>query len=230
MALIEDRLRQVKDRINAACLANGRDPAEVRLLAMSKTRSVSEIREAHAAGIQRFGENRPQELAAKATELSGSGVEFALAGHLQTNKAKLVAAHAVEFQALDSLHLAQALDRRCQSAGRGLDVLVQVNSSGEPQKHGIEPSQALGFAKELAHCSALRVRGLMTIAIQSTDSGAVGACFDRVRDVQRQLRDSDLPGEWDELSMGMTADFELAIAKGSTCVRIGTAIFGPRKY
>lgn len=225
---IAGRLRDVETRIAEACAAVGRDPSSVRLLPVSKTRPISDISTVNAAGYTRFGENRPQELADKATELAASGIEFAAIGRLQTNKARLVAEHASEFQALDSLRLADELNKRCQRVGRQLDVLVQVNSSSEPQKGGLAPSDVADFARELVAFDALRVRGLMTLALFSDDPMLVGACFERLVEVQRRLRDDGVPGEWSELSMGMSNDFELAIAKGATCVRIGTAIFGAR--
>ncbi|MDO4785064.1 MAG: YggS family pyridoxal phosphate-dependent enzyme [Propionibacteriaceae bacterium] len=224
---IADNLAAVRARIAAACLAAGRDPAGVRLLPMSKTHPPEALLEARAAGVRRFGENRPQELAEKARALAGTDIEWAFAGHLQTNKAKLIATYAAEFQALDSLRLAADLDRRCQEVGRQLDVLVQVNTSGEPQKHGIEPGAALEFAAGLAAFDALRVRGLMTMAINSPDPARVAACFDRLAEVQTRLREAS-GGGWEELSMGMSGDFELAIARGATCVRVGTAVFGTR--
>lgn len=225
---IADNLAAVRSRIADACRAVGRDEDAVRLLPMSKTHPVADILDARAAGIVRFGENRPQELSTKAEALADTDVELAFVGHLQTNKAKVVAESAAEFQALDSLRVARELDRRCVALDRSLDVLVQVNTSSEPQKFGIEPAEALSFARELAAFDALRVRGLMTMAINSPDDAVVAACFDRLVGVQRVLRDEGAPGTWDELSMGMSGDFELAIAHGSTCVRIGTAIFGAR--
>lgn len=227
---IAENLRDVEARIAGACERAGRDRGEVRLLPVSKTKPVGAILEARAAGYRRFGESKVQEVVAKSEQLRpGSGVEFAVIGHLQTNKARQVAQLAAEFQALDSLHLAEELDRRCEAAGRRLDVLVQVNSSGEDSKFGLPPEEVLSFAEHLPSFVNLRVRGLMTLALPSPDPGPVLACFDRMLDVQRRLRDAAIEGmSWDDLSMGMTDDFELAIAKGSTCVRVGRAIFGDR--
>ena len=227
---IAANLATVRARIDAACAAAGRPSGSVRLLPVSKTRPASDVLAAHAAGCTRFGENKAQEAQAKAAELAGvPGLEWVMIGHLQSNKAKLVARFATEFQALDSLPLAAELDRRLQAQGRRLDVLVQVNSSGEDSKFGLPPEAVPGFARELAAFGALRVRGLMTLALPSSDPARVAACFGRVVDVQRRLRDGARPGQsWDELSMGMSGDFELAIAHGATEVRIGTAIFGAR--
>lgn len=224
---IEQRLRAVRQRIVAACVAAGREPDEVRLLPVSKTKPSVAVLAAHRLGITRFGENRVQEAQVKAAELADEAVEWAIIGHLQTNKARHMITFASEFQALDSLRLAAELDRRLQAEGRQLDVLVQVNSSGEPQKFGITPEEAPRFARDLAAFDALNVRGLMTLAVFSQDRSRVSRCFEVMRTTQAVLRDAD-GGGWDELSMGMSGDFELAIEHGSTCVRVGTAIFGDR--
>lgn len=227
MALIAENLASIQARIERACMASGREPQQVRLLPMSKNHSVELIKEAFDSGIKRFGESRPQELAEKKRALCELGIEFTLAGQLQTNKTKLVAETADEFQALSSLKVAAELNRRCRELGRQLDVLVQVNTSGEPQKNGIAPDEALSFARQLAAFDALHPRGFMTLAVLSPDQQAVVACFNSLVAVRERVREA-VPGNWDELSMGMSNDFELAIACGSTCVRIGTAIFGGR--
>jgi PLP dependent protein len=150
-------------------------------------------------------------------------------GHLQSNKARAVAGFAREFHALDSVKVAEALHRRLHEAGRDLDVFIQVNSSDEPQKYGLRPEQVEAFAHDLVDFGTLRVRGLMTLAVFSEDRAAVGKCFARMRSLQRELQQSGAPGSYDELSMGMSGDFELAIEYGATTVRVGEAIFGPRK-
>ena len=226
---IAANLTAVRARIAAACSAVGRDPGEVRLLPVSKTRPSVDVLAAFQAGVVRFGENRAQEAAAKAAELAGSGVEWAMIGHLQVNKAKLVARFASEFQALDSVELAAELDRRLLAAGRTLDVLIQVNTSGEATKSGLAAGEVAAFARRLRPFEALRVRGLMTIAAPSPDPAVVSGCFETLRTAQAALRDQGVSGQdYDELSMGMSGDFELAIQHGATVIRIGTAIFGPR--
>ena len=231
MEHIAARVQAIRARIDAASAAAGRPAGSVQLLPVSKTRPVADVLVAHAAGCRRFGENKAQEAQAKALELAGTpGLEWVMIGHLQSNKARLVAEFASEFQSLDSLPLAAELDRRLQAAGRHLDVLIQVNSSGEDSKFGLPPAEVADFASALAPFDALRVRGLMTIALPSSDADQVAACFDRVLKVQRDLRNAAVPGQsYDELSMGMSGDFELAIAHGATVVRIGTAIFGARR-
>lgn len=224
---IAANLRSITDRIAAACDRAGRSASEVRLLPVTKTRGPDAVREVLAAGVTRVGENKVQEAREKAAALASEPVEWALIGHLQSNKARYLPSFCAEFQALDSVDLARELDRRFSAAGRRLEVLVQVNSSGESTKSGLDPADVVAFARELRGLEALEVRGLMTLAANTTDEAAVRACFVRMTEAQSRLRDAD-GGGWDELSMGMSGDFELAIEHGATCVRIGTAIFGPR--
>ncbi|MGH8113448.1 MAG: YggS family pyridoxal phosphate-dependent enzyme [Rhodanobacteraceae bacterium] len=223
-------LADVHQRIAAACDRVGRDPASVRLLSVSKTVPEARVRNAYAAGCRTLGENKVQEAHRKWQALSDlPGLQWAVIGHLQTNKAKLVAEFASEFQALDSLRVAEALDRRLQADGRALDVFVQVNTSGEASKFGLPPDKVTAFAKKLPAYSALRVRGLMTLALFSEDSAKVRPCFVQLRELRDRLRESAPGGmTFDELSMGMSGDFELAIEEGSTTVRVGQAIFGSR--
>jgi pyridoxal phosphate enzyme (YggS family) len=226
---VASRLAAVQARIEAACERAGRDPESVRLLPVSKTQSTKSIMEAYDAGIRLFGENKVQELVSKAEELEGvADLGWALIGHLQSNKAKLAADVATEFHALDSIKVAAAVNRRAHDRGPDLDVFIQVNSSAEPQKFGLLPEAVEQFAYDLQQLGALRVRGLMTLAVFSEDERAVRACFERMQALQQQLKDVGAPGSFDELSMGMSGDFELAIEYGATTVRVGTAIFGER--
>ena len=220
---------RVRERIAAACARVGHDPAAVALLPVTKTVAPGRLRAAFAAGLARFGENKVQEARAKAEALRELRVAWSIVGHLQTNKAKHVARFAAEVQSLDSLRVAEALDRRLQVEGRGIDVLVQVNSSGEPSKYGLPPEEVPGFARQLGAFPALRVKGLMTLAVFSADEERVRACFRRLAAVQTRLRqDAAAVSAWPELSMGMSGDFEIAVEEGATLVRVGQAIFGPR--
>lgn len=231
MSDIADRLRTVRAQIDEACTGVGRDPSTVRLLPVSKTHPAQAIRAAHAAGERTFGENKPQELAAKAGELADQdGLRWAAIGHLQTNKARIVAEHAAEFHALDSLRLAETLDRRLQALGRGLDVFVQVNASGEESKFGLPPAEVATFVGSLAPFDSLNVVGLMTIGANTDDRVRIDASFAIMQRLQSQLRGLGAPGSFDELSMGMSGDWAAAIAHGATVIRIGTAIFGARDY
>ena len=177
-----------------------------------------------------LGENKVQELQAKWAETHDDlpDLQWAAIGHLQTNKAKIVAELATEFHALDSLRLAAELDKRLATAGRTLRVLVQVNSSGEESKYGLDPDEVPAFAEQLAAHPRLEVAGLMTLAVNSPDLRMVAENFTAMTNLQDRLRSVGAPGRWDELSMGMSGDFELAIEHGATCVRVGTAIFGVR--
>ena len=223
-------LATVQSRIASACLSVGRDGASVRLLPVSKTMDEATIRLSYAAGCRMLGENKVQEACGKWEAMQDlAGLQWSVIGHLQTNTAKLVARFATEFQALDSLRLAQSLDRHLQAEGRSLDVFVQVNTSGEASKYGLAPAEVAAFLRELPAFSALRVRGLMTLALLSGEADRVRPCFARLRELRDRLR-QDTPADTslDELSMGMSDDFEIAIQEGATVVRVGQAIFGAR--
>jgi len=220
----------VHARIAAACQRGGRDPGGVRLLPVSKTKSEASLRLAYAAGCRLLGENKPQEAYRKWEGMTDlTDLRWSVIGHLQTNKAKLVAHFAAEFQALDSLRVAEALERRLQAEGRGLDVFVQVNTSGEASKYGLPPDEVAAFIRELPAFSALRVRGLMTLALLSVEAARVRRCFVLLRELRDRLRQEAPDGiDLDELSMGMSGDYEIAIEEGATVVRVGQAIFGAR--
>ena len=227
-AEITANLASIQARIHAACAACGRDPAEVRLLPVSKTVPAERLHFAYDAGIRLLGENKVQEAYDKWQALADlDGLNWAVIGHLQSNKVKYVARFAAEFQALDSLDIAESLDRRLQQEGRSLDVFVQVNTSDEPQKYGIAPDAAAAFIRALPQYSSLRLRGLMTLALFSDDKDAVRRCFIRLRELRDSLQQQNPAVA--ELSMGMSGDFELAIAEGATTVRVGQAIFGARR-
>lgn len=223
-------LAAVRARIDAACRRCDRNPATVRLLPVSKTKPEESLRLACAAGCRQLGENKVQEAHRKWEAMQDlNDLQWSVIGHLQTNKAKLVARFATEFQALDSLRVAEALDRRLQIEGRSLDVFVQVNTSCEGSKYGLAPEDVPAFIQALPAFSALRVRGLMTLALFSSEAERVRQCFVLLRNLRDQLRQS-APASivLDELSMGMSGDFEIAIEEGATVVRVGQAIFGAR--
>jgi pyridoxal phosphate enzyme (YggS family) len=223
-------LATVQRRIAEACKRAGRDPQTVRLLPVSKTIPEDRLRLAYAAGCRQMGENKVQEALRKAETMSDlSDLRWSVIGHLQTNKAKYVARFASEFQALDNLRVAQELDRHLQAEGRGLDVLVQVNTSRESSKFGLPPDEVLAFVRQLPAFTSLRVHGLMTLAVFSPDLALVRPCFVKLRHLRDQLRQEAPDGiDMTDLSMGMSGDFEAAIEEGATIVRVGQAIFGPR--
>ncbi len=230
IADFEHNLAAVRERIAGACRISGREAGDVRLLAVSKTVDEAHVRMAYAAGCRWLGENKVQEACAKWQAMADlEDLRWSVIGHLQTNKARQVARFASEFQALDSLRVAAALDRHLQALGRGLDVLVQVNSSGEASKYGLAPDEVPAFLRQLPAFSALRVRGLMTLAALSDDAVRVRGCFALMRRLRERLR-HDAPDGTDiqELSMGMSGDYALAVEEGATVVRVGQAIFGAR--
>lgn len=216
----------VRQRVDAACREAGRDPAEVSILPVSKTFGPDVVRAAMALGLRRFGENKVQEVRSKAEALAGESIDWVVIGHLQTNKAKDVARLVSEVQSLDRLELADVLQRRLEIEDRAIDVLIEVKTSPEESKHGLAPDQLPALLDALRGHDRLRVRGLMTLALQSDDPAAVRACFRQLRELRdaQQARGYDLP----RLSMGMSGDFPLAIAEGATEIRVGTAIFGVR--
>ena len=245
---IPARLAAVHDRVAAAARAAGRDPREVRVLLATKTQDAETVLAgvraaldlAAAAGDDRpvlVGENRVQELVAKAPALvdlvAAGRVEAHLIGHLQKNKVNQVLGAATAVDSVDSLALARALSTRCERDGRTLDVLVQVNVSGEASKSGVAPDDAAALAADVATLPGLRLTGFMTIGAplgDDRDEAFVRAGFARLRAVRDAVLASGAPGTADarELSMGMTADLELAVAEGATVVRVGTAVFGAR--
>lgn len=216
---IRANLERVRERIAGAAERSGRRPGDVLLVGISKTVDVERIREAVAAGVPALGENRVQEAKAKVTAL-GRPVPWHLVGHLQTNKVKDALELFDVIQSLDRLALAEELDRRARASGRVVEAFLEVNVGGEPQKSGFAPA-ALGDALDaIARLGAIRVRGLMTIPPAGTPEEARGWF--------RALGKLGERHGLAELSMGMSADFEVAIEEGATLVRVGTAIFGPR--
>lgn len=222
-------IAEVNARIGAAAARAGRDRSEIELLPVSKTVEQERIRLAIAAGLHKLGENKVQEAHRKSKEMADLDVRWAVIGHLQSNKAKFVAQFASEFQALDRLKVAAALDRRLQAEGRSLDVFVQVNTSAEDSKFGMPPEELPAFLHALPQFETLRVQGLMTLALFSSDIDRVRPCFQMLRRLRDEAREtnSDLIGEG-KLSMGMSGDFEVAIEEGADVVRVGQAIFGKR--
>jgi pyridoxal phosphate enzyme (YggS family) len=225
---IAGNLARVRARIAAACQRAGRDERAVELLAVSKTAPATAVRAALAAGQSTFGENRVQELAAKAQALADlPAVRWHMIGTLQTNKVRqLVAVPGLALlHSLDRPGLADELQRELARAGRRLPVLLQVHATGEASKHGVPPGAARDLlAHALAHCPALDVVGLMAMGPLGGDPAPTFRLVARLRDELQQHSGRALP----VLSLGMSGDLEAAIAAGSTLVRVGTAVFGPR--
>jgi len=230
MSVAENRAR-VLDQVADAARRAGRPAGSVQLMAVTKTHPPERIREAYQAGHRLFGENRVQEFAAKAAALADlSGAEFHLIGHLQSNKAKSAAELFQAVDSVDSLRLARRLND--SAADRPLRILIEVNVGGEAQKSGVAPGSAelealLAAAPELTH---LRFIGMMTVPPFTEDPEGARPYFRRLRELRDQLAARGLPAvSLHELSMGMSHDFAVAVSEGSTCVRVGTAIFGTRE-
>ncbi len=227
--MLAENFKNVTAQLAMACEKAGREPSSVSLLPVSKTCSAEVVAQAAQLGYRRFGENKAQELKQKAQELADLHLSWVIIGHLQTNKAKEVAKYADEIQSLDRIELAVALDKRLQQEGRSLEALIQVKTSTEESKTGMLPEEVPAFLDALKGFDTLRIKGFMTIAENSTDSQVVRECFRQVRELAEKMRQqTGLP--LPVLSMGMSGDFELAIAEGATEVRIGSAIFGARHY
>ncbi|MGH7052193.1 MAG: YggS family pyridoxal phosphate-dependent enzyme [Acetobacteraceae bacterium] len=226
LSTFRTHLAAVEERINGACARAGRNRAEVRLLPVSKTVPAHILRYACEAGMSAFGENKVQEADQKCRALGDLPIAWSIIGHLQTNKVKDLTRFAREFHALDSLRLAEALNKRLEREERSLEVYVQVNTSGEESKFGLHPDRLLPFVDALEQFPRLQPRGLMTLALFSSDLPKVRACFALLRSLRDQAiaHHPELAG----LSMGMTGDFEAAIEEGATVVRVGQAIFGKR--
>lgn len=223
---IKDNVDKLRMQIESAATRTERNPDEITIVAVSKEFPVERIEEAIACGIRIIGENRVQEAGRKYSAI-GDRVDWHMVGHLQTNKVKEALKIFDMIQSLDSLRLAEEIEKR---AGKPIDCLIEVNTSKEPTKFGISPNQVFDFYESIAKFKKIDVQGLMTIgpgwAIE--DPEASRPCFRMLRDLRDEMsQEFDRP--FPILSMGMTADFEVAIAEGSTMIRVGTAIFGPRK-
>ena len=231
MSIVEN-VACVRERLSAAACRAGRNPADITLMAVSKTFSVEHIREAYAAGLRVFGENRVQEFASKAPALSDlRDVEWHLIGHLQTNKAAKAADLFDAIDPVDSVRMAEKLNASAESSGKSLSVLIEINVGGEQAKSGVAPDsdeleQILLGAPRWGN---LNIRGLMTVPPYTEDPEGSRAYFRQLRHIRDGVAARALPDIGTSiLSMGMSHDFEVAIEEGATCVRVGTAIFGDR--
>jgi pyridoxal phosphate enzyme (YggS family) len=228
---IAGNLARVHERIDAAARRAGRSPSEVTLVAVTKTRSVDEIRAAYHAGVRHIGENRVEEAAEKKPQLDLPDAVWHLVGHLQSRKARQAIDVFEIIHSVDSVKLAHKLDALAAEHERVLPILVEVNVSGEAAKYGFSLADRAGLELSIEQIVALphlRVRGLMTVAFVARDAEEVRPVFARLRALHDELSSRFPQGAWGQLSMGMTDDFEVAIEEGATMVRIGRAIFGAR--
>ena len=226
MVTIKNNLEIINEKIKKAALRVNRDPEEIKLVAVTKTATIEQIKEAISAGVKIIGENKVQEAKEKYQILSAD-IEWHLVGHLQTNKVK----YAIEIfdliHSVDSIKLAKEIDRRSQQFGMITNVLVEVNISGEETKYGIKPEEVELFIKEISEFSRIKIRGLMTIAPIAEDKEEVRPYFRKLRELSKEIKSKNIKNvKMDYLSMGMTEDFEVAIEEGANMIRIGRGIFG----
>ena len=226
MSIIAEKIEQVVRQIKQFCEDSQRKPDDVTLLAVSKTRSTDEIREAFHQGLHCFGENYVQEAVGKIVELSDLPIEWHFIGPLQSNKTRQVAESFAWVHSVDRLKIAQRLSEQRPSNLPALNVCLQVNIDDEQSKSGCHPDEALALARQIAELPHLRLRGLMAIPAPTDDPVQQHRAFKAVAELSEQLKRAGLP--LDTLSMGMSSDLEAAIAEGSTLVRVGTALFGAR--
>ena len=227
MSDLAARIEAVQQRIQRATERAGRAPQSVRLVAVSKRQPADYVRQAHACGLRSFGENYAKELVDKAAEVGPlAGIEWHMIGHLQSNKARLLAATAAWVHTLDSAHLARELARRLGPSGRSIEVLLEVNVAGDPKKSGCSPLEVGSLIDAVrAEEPVLRLRGLMTMPPHTDDPEGARPAFAALRALRDQHGG---PALLPHLSMGMSHDLEIAIEEGATIVRVGTAIFGER--
>ena len=230
MSMLLDNLKDVEERIQAACDRSGRKREDVLLVAVSKTKPVEMIEEVMTAGIVDFGENKPQELRDK-YEVLPKNLRFHMIGHLQTNKIKYVIDRVVLIHSIDSIHLAEAVNAEAKKHNRIMPVLVEVNVAQEDSKSGFLVEKAENAIREIAKLSNIRVEGLMTIAPFVENAEENRQYFVKLRKLSVDIAAKNIDNvTMHHLSMGMTGDYEVAIEEGATMVRVGTGIFGERNY
>jgi pyridoxal phosphate enzyme (YggS family) len=228
--MISDNLDRIRERIGRACARAGRNPGEVTLVAIAKTFPSERIQDVIRAGVRDVGENYVQELLQKRAALSHEEVRWHFVGHLQSNKVKQIAGWVALIHAVDSADLVREIDRRAATAGRTIECLVEVNTTGERSKFGVPPDRTAALVTELSGCTNVSIDGLMTIGPFLPDPEGSRPMFRRLRELREEIAGLGIPNApMRHLSMGMTGDFEVAIEEGATLIRIGTAIFGPRK-
>lgn len=229
---VRERYAEVKRRVDEAALRSGRDPEDVRLIAVTKTHPASEINEAIEAGAADIGENRVQEVLEKYDSVKP--VRWHLIGHLQTNKVRQIIDKVVMIHSVDSLKLAREIDKRAAAAGIVMDVLIEINSAMEETKSGIPAEDLRQLVTEItAECENVRVCGIMCIPPIAAEPEDSRPYFREAAELFRDMQSWELPPERfapTELSMGMSGDFEVAVEEGATMVRVGSSIFGPRNY
>lgn len=228
--MLQDNFREVEQRIEDACRRSGRDPKEVTLIAVSKTKPVEMLQEAYDFGTRIFGENKVQELTEKYEQMP-KDIHWHLIGHLQRNKVKYIIDKVDLIHSVDSLRLAETIDKEAKKHGIIANILVEVNVAGEESKFGLAPEEVEGFVDQAAEFSNIKVCGLMTIAPFVENPEENRPYFQRLRKLSVDIAAKKVNNvTMSILSMGMTNDFEVAVEEGATMVRVGTGLFGVRNY
>lgn len=228
--MLKDRIEEVEERIQEACRRAGRDRSEVTLIAVSKTKPAEVLKEAYDLGIRVFGENKVQELTEK-YEVLPKDIRWHMIGHLQTNKVKYIADKVELIHSVDSLKLAETIEKEAAKRNRTIDILVEVNVAEEESKFGLRVEEVIPFIEKVAGFSHINVRGLMTIAPFVENPEKNRSVFADLRKLSVDITEKNIDNvNVSILSMGMTNDYEVAIEEGATMVRVGTGIFGARNY
>ena len=232
--MLAENITEVRGQIAAAAQRVGRSPAEITLVAVSKTKPLELVKIAYNLGVGDFGENRVQEALAKIADFNPAGIRWHMIGHLQSNKAGKVIGSFACIHSIDSLHVAQALNQQAEKASQAGEmmlrqpILLQVNISGEQSKEGMSEEETPLLARQIVALPHLDVQGLMTVAPLVQDPEEVRPVFRHLRELNERLRQEVAGSSWQHLSMGMTDDYRIAIEEGATIVRVGRAIFGER--
>lgn len=231
MSFIKGNIESIEHKIDNACKDSSRNKEEVTLIAVTKTVDVDAVNEAIEAGITDVGENKPQELARK-FEVIGDKVKWHLIGSLQTNKVKYIIDKVYMIHSIDRLSLCDEIQKRAEKIDRIINCLVQVNISKEESKHGIHEDEAIEFIKNISkNYPNIRIQGLMTMAPNTEDEELISSVFKKLKELSIKIKNENINNvSMEKLSMGMSNDFELAVQEGATYVRVGTSIFGQRKY
>lgn len=228
--MISEKLAEVQRRIGDACRRVGRNPDEVILIAVSKTRPAQELWEAYNAGALHFGENKVQELVDKIPQMP-LDIQWHMIGHLQRNKVKYIVGKTALIHSVDSLRLAEAISKEAVKQNVTAQILIEVNVAQEDSKFGISVEEAPEIAKEIAKLPGIRLKGLMTIAPYTENAENNRLYFRKLKQLSVDIENKNIDNvSMDVLSMGMTGDYEVAVEEGATCVRVGTGIFGERDY
>ena len=231
--IIEQNIRGLQKRIARACERVGRSPDEVQIVLATKTVEPEYMLKAQASGLYTVAENRVQEAERKIEQMGqdAARLDWHFIGHLQSNKVNKVVRFASMLQSIDRMKIVKKLNRRLQKVGQTMDVLIQVNTSGEESKYGIKPTQAVEFVQRASRYPQIKIRGLMTIGLFSDNWLKVRAGFRQLRMLRDDIKEHDIKNvEMEYLSMGMTNDFEIAIEEGANMIRVGRAIFGDRSH